>query len=95
MLEKIDCRCSRGKAEGNIDSRGSTKLTAFPTSQSISILLISFLYVCIISTDEDPSLQIESSAIINLRGVSTKLNKYKYFIIYQESKKRKNKANFI
>ena len=30
----------------------------------------------IISTDEDPSLRIESSAIINLRGVSTKLNKY-------------------
>ena len=33
----------------------------------------------IISTDEDPSLQIESSVIINVRGVSTKLyfNKYK------------------
>ena len=30
----------------------------------------------IISTDEYPSLRIESSAIINLRGVSTKLNKY-------------------
>ena len=30
----------------------------------------------IISTDEDPSLRIESSAMINLRGVSTKLNKY-------------------
>ena len=29
----------------------------------------------IISTDEDPSLRIESSVIINLRGVSTKLNK--------------------
>ena len=29
----------------------------------------------IISTDEDPSLRIESSAIINLRGVPTKLNK--------------------
>ena len=27
----------------------------------------------IISTDEDPSLRIESSAIINLRDVSTKL----------------------
>ena len=26
-----------------------------------------------ISTDEDPSSRIESSAIINLRGVSTKL----------------------
>ena len=35
----------------------------------------------IISTDEDPSLRIESSAIINLRGVSTKLNKYKLKIV--------------
>ena len=36
----------------------------------------------IISTDEDPSLRIESSAIINLRGVSTKLyfNKIVYLI---------------
>ena len=32
-----------------------------------------------ISTDEDPSLRIESSAIINLHGVSTKLNKYIVF----------------
>ena len=31
---------SRGEAEGNIDSRGSTKRTAFPRSQSISILLL-------------------------------------------------------
>ena len=30
---------SRGEAEGNIDSRGSTKHTAFPRFQSISILL--------------------------------------------------------
>ena len=30
---------SRGEAEGNIDSRGSKKHTAFPRSQSISILL--------------------------------------------------------
>ena len=28
------------------------------------------------NTDEDPSLRIESFALINLRGVSTKLNKY-------------------
>ena len=35
----------------------------------------------IISTDDDPSLWIESSAIINLRGVSTKLNKYVVFTI--------------
>ena len=31
-----------------------------------------------ISTDADPSLRIESSAIINLRSVSTKLNKYMF-----------------
>ena len=37
----------------------------------------------IISTDEDPSLRIESSAIINLRGVPTKLNKY---ILYNPAK---------
>ena len=36
----------------------------------------------IISTDEDPSLRIESSAIINLRGVSTKLNKYKTHVVF-------------
>ena len=37
----------------------------------------------IISTDEDPSLRIESSAIINLRGVSTKLNKYMISVIFR------------
>ena len=42
---------------------------------SSSVLII---FTSIISTDEDPSLQIESSAIINLRGVSTKLNKYTF-----------------
>ena len=41
-------------------------------------LHISFLYY---STDEDPSLRIESSATINLRGVSTKLNKYELHIV--------------
>ena len=35
----------------------------------------------IIDTDEDPSLRIESSAIINLRGVSTRFNKYKYTVL--------------
>ena len=35
----------------------------------------------IISTDEDTSLRIESSAIINLRGISTKLNRYIVFIM--------------
>ena len=39
----------------------------------------------IISTDEDPSLRIESSAIINLRGVSTKLNKYNMNLVFHIS----------
>ena len=45
-------------------------------SSSVLIILALLLLLCIISTDEDPSLRIESSAIINLRDVSTKLNKY-------------------
>ena len=36
--------------------------------------------ISIISTDEDPSLRIESSAITNLRDVSTKL-KSKFHLI--------------
>ena len=49
-------------------------------SSSVLIILSTVLIiVSIISTDEDPSLGIESSAIINLRGVSTKLNKYIVF----------------
>ena len=44
----------------------------------------------IISTDEDPSLRIESSAIINLRGVSTKLNKYIVFTMQTYKKLIKN-----
>ena len=39
--------------------------------------------ISIISTDEDPSLRIESSAIINLRGVSTKLNKYTLYLYFK------------
>ena len=46
---------------------------------SIRKLGSSSVLICIISTDEDPSLRIESSAIINLRGVSTKLNRYIVF----------------
>ena len=42
----------------------------------------------IISTDEDSSLRIESSAIINLRGVSTKLNKYIVFTMQTYKKLR-------
>ena len=45
-------------------------------SSSVLLALLLVLFISIISTDEDPSLRIESSAIINLRGVSTKLNKY-------------------
>ena len=37
-----------GEAEGNIDSRGSTKHTAFPRSQSISTLLC-FVFNVVIS----------------------------------------------
>ena len=40
----------------------------------------------IISTDEDPRLRIESSGIINLRGVSTKLNKYIVFTMQMYKK---------
>ena len=47
-----------------------------PRKFIIAELSIRKLGSSIISTDEDPSLRIESSAIINLRGVSTKLNKY-------------------
>ena len=39
----------------------------------------------IISTDEDPSLRIESFAIVTLRGVSTKL--YFYLILTMQSYK--------
>ena len=48
----------------------------------LSIRKLGSSAVLIINTDEDPSLRIESSAIINLRGVSTKLNKYK--LVYTE-----------
>ena len=55
-------------------------------SSSVLIIILNYLINTIywpndqiISTDEDPSLRIESSAIINLRGVSTKLNKYIVF----------------
>ena len=53
---------------------------------SSSVLVIQI--ISIISTYEDPSLRIESSAIINLRGVSTKLNKYIVFTM-QTYKKHK------
>ena len=49
-------------------------------------ILFVFYWVCelkkshIISTDEDPGLRIESSAVINLHGVST--NKILYYICY-------------
>ena len=45
-------------------------------SSLLALMKIFIISTDIISTDEDPSLRIESSAIINLRGVSTKLNKY-------------------
>ena len=48
-------------------------------SSSVLIIRLFEFTRRIISTDEDPSLQIESFAMINLRGVSTKLNKYIVF----------------
>ena len=41
------------------------------------------------STDEDPSLRTESSTIINLRGVSPKLNKYIVFTMLTYKKLNK------
>ena len=57
---------------------------------SSSVLIIMHYYalwlLCIInSTDEDPSLRIESSAIISLRGVSTKLY-FKHCIVLAGSR---------
>ena len=43
--------------------------------------VISSLYVCIISTDEDTGLQIESFAVIKLRGVSTNKTIIKYNVV--------------
>ena len=42
---------------------------------------LKFIFKCKLKTadDEDPSLRIESFAIINSRGVSTKLNKHIVF----------------
>ena len=48
-------------------------------SSSVLIILMNNTNNSANNTDEDPSLLIESSAIINLRGVSTKLNKYIVF----------------
>ena len=59
-------------AELSIRKLGSSSIILFSTNIYIIYYII---LLCIISTDEDPSLRIESSAIINLRGVSTKLNK--------------------
>ena len=49
----------------------------------------------IVSTDEDPSLRIESSAIINLRAVSTKLNKHIVFTMQTYKKLIKSNNCFI
>ena len=46
------------------------KLLWFVSELPVRLALI----MLIISTDEDPSLRIESFAIINLRGVFIKLN---------------------
>ena len=54
---------------------GELSICKLGSSSVLIILILLLLALRIISTDEDPSLRIESSAIINLRGVSTKLNK--------------------
>ena len=43
----------------------------------------------IISTDEDPRLRIESPAIIYLRGVSRKLNKYIVELFFTKTRNKK------
>ena len=58
-------------AELSIRKLGSSSVLIIRSANNNSITII--------STDEDPSLRIESSAIIILRGVSTKLNKYIVF----------------
>ena len=58
----------------------------------LSIRKLGSSSVLIISTDEDPSLRIESSAIINLRGVSTKLIKY---IVFTMQTYKKLKITFV
>ena len=61
-------------------SANNTVLLAHTVLLLYSIIIqYYYYYYSIISTDEDPSLRIESSAIINLYGVSTKLNKYIVF----------------
>ena len=59
-----------------------------PKLGSLSVLIIMQKRIknlgIIIGTDEDPSLRIESFAIINLRGVSTKLcfDRYDFYLIF-------------
>ena len=77
----------------------STILFSIVTPDSgtvLCIVVISFLYVCMVNTIYlfsfvetprkfiylDPSLRIESSSIINLRGSSTKLNKNIVLLLY-------------
>ena len=51
------------------------------------------LQIIIISTDEDPSLRIDRVAIINLRGVSTKL--YFNCSILSDNTVASSKYNFV
>ena len=47
-----------------------------PVAHLLHLARFSANNVLLYSTDEDPSLRIESFAIVKLRGVSTKLNLY-------------------
>ena len=73
-------------AELSIRKLGSSSVLIIQSLTSIIKIILG-----IISTDEDPSLRIESSAIINLRGVSTKLNKY---IVFTMQTYKKLNVNF-
>ena len=50
------------------------KFTFVEKPRKFVIATVSSDLLHIISTDEYPSLRVESFAIINLRGISTKLN---------------------
>ena len=62
------------------------------TKHWLETMYVYAIIIRIISTDEDPSLRIESSAKINLRGVSTKLNTYKREFVWEFSQSGQTKT---
>ena len=73
-FKETPCTCKFIIAELSIHKLGSSSVLIIPFYRH-RYYYSTIIIISIISTDEDPSLRIESSAIINLRGVSTKLNK--------------------